>query len=173
LNATIDLPTSTLSQILSNAFTRTEHPTLGSEFAGPTPFEIPENAVLEFGGPNRVAITFTYSDREVAEPADRLASADGTVIARLAEQTKKILRLQYSGDIEQHLNEHFAFDKDAVVSASGPHTVFSSRALRSFQRNTSIIESLLNALPEDIYRELHKQLRLLSDASGNLMQHAG
>jgi hypothetical protein len=161
MNATIDLPTSPL-HILSSAFTRNEHPTLGSEFAGPTPFELPEGAVLEFSGPYQMAITFNYSDRESAEASDRLASADGNVVARLAAQTKKILRIQYSGDIGQQLINHFAFDK-SIALESGP--AFSNREYRSFMRNAAVIESLLNAIPQGLYQELQRQVQVLKDSA--------
>ena len=152
MTATIALSAFQLARPLTSAFVRKgSSSAVAHEFAAPTRSEIPESATLEVTDSSQMVVSFGYSDLEQPEGSDRSAAENGTVVARLAAQTKKILRLQFGGGLMPHLQSRFAFDAGVLLS-SGP--ALSGRALKSFERNAWVVREFLKSMPPDVYAHL-------------------
>ena len=152
---TIAIPTYSFARGLSGSFVRNHFYGDGTEFSGPTPFEIPESVALMVDDQKNLELKLTYSDHEGPETHARDALADRSAIAILGSVSKKILQLTFFCPVDKHLASGFAFD-EAVIASSG--TQLPKRAEASFKRNAAVVHSILASTPEEILN----QLRLLT-----------
>jgi hypothetical protein len=148
---TIAIPTYSFARGLSGSLVRHHFYGDGTEFSGPTPFEIPERVMLTVEDREHMTFEFEYSDREQPEDSWRRALADGTASALLAQTSKKILRLRFTGWIGRHLEAHFGFDQQAIIS-SGER--FPRRSQMSLERNASVVKRILASTPDEVLEQL-------------------
>jgi hypothetical protein len=124
-------------------------------FSGPSPFEIPEFVNLTLESPTKLSVEFRYPNQEQAEGMDRQASNDGSVSVRLAAKTKKILKIEYRGDIEKFLASSFQIDERVFGSFGEP----SSQTLNSFRQNLSLIKNILGSMPQEVAGQLRSAVK--------------
>jgi len=149
---TIAIPTYSFARGLRGSLVPHQYFGDGTEFSGPTPFEIPESVTLTVEDREHMTFEFVYSDREQPEDSYRRALADGTASALLAETSKKILRLKFTGWIGRHLEAHFAFDEQAIIT-SGDR--LPRRSQMGLERNAAVVRRILAATPDDVLGQLH------------------
>lgn len=151
---TISIPTYSFARGLSGSLVRRHHfYGDGTEFSGPTPFEIPESVTLTVDDQGNMTFEFVYSDREQPEGSFRPAQTDGTASVLLAETSKKILRLKFTGWIEKHLDSHFAFNKEVITSSGEPERL-TRRSQASLERNAAVVRNILVATPDEVLEQL-------------------
>lgn len=150
---TIAIPTYSFARGLSGSLVRHHFYGDGTEFSGPTPFEIPERVTLTVEDREHMTFEFEYSDREQPEDSYRRALTDGTISALLAQTSKKILRLKFTGWIGRHLESRFAFDQQAIISSGEP---LPRRSQVSLERNAAVVQRILASTSDEVLAQLRE-----------------
>lgn len=124
-------------------------------FSGPSPSEIPDFVYLTVKSPSELVVEFRYANQEPAEEKDRVASADGHVLVRLADKTKKILKIDYRGDIEKFFASQFQIDEHVL----GLPGIVQNQTANSFRQNLTLVQNILRSMPQEVSGKLHEALR--------------
>jgi hypothetical protein len=155
MSATFAIPGYTFASGLNHALIRRDSKST-MEFTGPAPSEVPKRLTLTLEKPNRLTIEFSYSDLEEAEKSDRVIADDGSVVVSLGSLSKKLLKLQFTGDIQHHVESRFAFDEKALFSSAEE---LPNRSMALLRRNVAIVRQILDSTPSDVFKGLLQGVR--------------
>lgn len=158
-SAVVALPNHTFATVIRKAFARAPITSAGTtSYSGPSTFDVPESLTIE-AQPRHIVFAFDYPDNEKPEVNDRSGSADGSIRLRLGENTKRVLRVEISGDVDELLSSKFQVARDLQVRFSD---TLSNQERNSYRLNSALVGEILGSMPDKVIDELKRTLAATS-----------
>lgn len=152
----VPVPSHTFASSVRRAFAKSaEGPTGSVSFSGPSTFDVPESLVVE-AQPGRLSFSFDYPDRERPENKSRAGTSDGTVELRLGDKSKRVLRVEFIGNVDDILQSRLAAAKRINMHLD---EALSNQAHNSFKQSIALVKDILTSMPNEVISDLRQSLQ--------------
>jgi hypothetical protein len=154
------VPSHTFASSVRRAFSRSAASSAGSvSFSGPSTFDVPESLMVE-AQPGRLSFSFDYPDSELPESRSRAGIADGTIALQLGEKTKRVLRVEFYGNVDELLQSRLSAARKIEVRFEDALT---NQAHNSFRQSIALVTDILTSMPNEVISDLRQNVQETHD----------